>query len=124
MLLNCTIHSSFMTACLAFGIVTESPTDYQVPTTIFTFSSCLKRSCINVTIENNDNAEGTELFSVTLQRATNLDPRISLVPENQSATVQIDNDDGMLCTLVHSGFCYCTIVDVCRDEDLHRDVEL
>jgi len=56
-----------------------------------------------VTIVNNDFVEDRpKLFSVRLHKATNLDSRISLVLD--SATVQIEDDDGRLCTFLHSVF--------------------
>ena len=70
-----------------------------------------------MTIQNNEFAEQTEVFSVILQRATNLDSRISLISD--SAIVQVEDDDGRLS---YSVLCCCTEVNVCRDGDLHEEV--
>ena len=99
-------------------LVTETSTDYEEVTTNLTFSSCENRTCINVTIQNNDFEEQREVFSVRLQRATNLASKISLMPD--SATVQIEDDDGRLCTFLYSVHCYCTEVNVCRDGDFNE----
>ena len=81
------------------NIVTEASTDYGEVTTNLTFSSCENKTCINVTIVNNDFAEETEFFSISLQRVTNLDS-VSLTLD--SATVEVEDDDGRLCTFLHS----------------------
>ena len=53
-----------------------------------------------MTIVNNDFAEETEFFTLGLQRVTNLDSSISLILD--SAAVEVEDDDGRLCTFLHS----------------------
>ena len=73
-------------------IVTEPSTDYGEVTTNLTFSSCENKTCINVTIVNDNVAEETEVFTVRLQKPANPDSSISLIPN--SAEVQVEDNDG------------------------------
>ena len=56
------------------------------------FDACDRRSCVNITITDDEVLENLELFSVTLRR-NGLDPRISLDPT--VAEIQITDNDGM-----------------------------
>ena len=69
--------------------------DYEnITKEILLFASCQRRSCINVTIEDDNALELVELFNVTLETTTGLDERISLSPVN--GVVEIIDNDGML----------------------------
>ena len=68
--------------------------DYENITEILLFASCQRRSCINVTIEDDNALELVELFNVTLETTSGLDERISLSPVN--GVVEIIDNDGML----------------------------
>ena len=89
-----TIHSSFKSEhlqCFTIKLFTETSTDYGEVTTNLTFSSCESVTCINVAIENNDFAEDTEVFSVRLQRANNLDSSISLILDTAIVRESVDS---------------------------------
>ena len=57
------------------------------------FAACQRRSCVNVTIINDEQVENDELFNVTLERTPGLDDRITLNPIN--GVIQINDDDGL-----------------------------
>ena len=59
---------------------TVSPNDFGSLSTILTFDACVTRRCVNVTIVDDELLESLESFSVTLQRTSTLDSRITLAP--------------------------------------------
>ena len=50
------------------SIVVVSPMDYGSVDVILMFAECQRRSCVNVTIEDDEVLETTEFFSITLER--------------------------------------------------------
>ena len=64
--------------------------------TIVQFDECERRSCINITIVDDEVLENTEYFNLTLER-NGLHERIQLDPVD--GLVQITNNDRM-CTVV------------------------
>ena len=60
--------------------------------TILMFEACQKRSCVTVTIVDDDILEMTESFDVTLERTPGLDSRITLRPVD--GVVEITDEDG------------------------------
>ena len=82
--------------CLhSFYITTESPMDYS-SATIVQFNECERRSCINITIVDDEVPENTEYFNLNLER-NGLHERIQLDPTD--GLVQITENDGT-CTVV------------------------
>ena len=65
-------------------------TGYDKP---FIFDACDTRSCINLTVTNDELIEETESFEVTLERTINLYSRITLAPV--TALINIFDDDSM-----------------------------
>ena len=61
--------------------------------TRLSFAACQMRSCVNVSIENDIVLENVESFDVTLERAPDLDSRITLDP--MDGVVEIFDNDGM-----------------------------
>ena len=61
---------------------------------ILSFAECQRKSCVNVTIEDDEVLETTEFFSITLERPPGLDDRIELDPVD--GMVQINDNDGGL----------------------------
>lgn len=59
---------------------------------ILSFGECEIRSCANVAIESDTVDEPVEVFDLTLERTTDLSPRISLQPVD--AIVLIFSDEG------------------------------
>ena len=80
----------------SFYITTESPMDYSSVITIVQFNECEQRSCINITIVDDEVPEDTEYFNLNLDR-NGLHERIQLDPVD--GLVQITDNDGM-CTVV------------------------
>ena len=71
---------------------TVSPLDYGALDKILTFPTCDTRVCTDVTIVDDDIAEFTENFFVSLLRTDQLDSRITLSPTE--AEVEILDNDG------------------------------
>ena len=72
---------------------TVTPEDYLEPSTVskvFHFNRCANKSCINLSIEDDDIPEGTENFNVRIGRTPNLSSRIDLQPD-QAGVFIIDN---------------------------------
>ena len=67
--------------------------DYGSVDTTLTFAPCQRRSCVNVSIMDDDVLEFTESFSITLERTLGLDDRIDLDPVD--GEVEITDNDGM-----------------------------
>ena len=85
--------------------------DYEnITTEILLFASCQRRSCINVTIEDDNALELVELFNVTLETTTGLDERISLSPVN--GVVEIIDNDGMLTSAISTDIVITTIYTI------------
>ena len=74
-------------------ILTESGMDYDGISVILLFAACQRRSCVNVTIIDDEMLENTESFNFTLERTTGLSDRITLDPVD--GVVEIIDDDGM-----------------------------
>ena len=68
--------------------------DYGAVSTFLMFDSCEMQSCTNITIVDDTVLELPESFSVTLERTTGLDDRITLDPID--GVVEINDNDGML----------------------------
>ena len=66
--------------------------DYLDLSTILMFGACQRRSCVTVTIVDDDILEMTESFDVTLERTPGLDSRITLNPVD--GVVEITDNDG------------------------------
>ena len=69
---------------------------YRVPHSAVQFDECERRSCINITIVDDEVPENTEYFNLTLERS-GLHERIQLDPVD--GLVQITDNDGT-CTVV------------------------
>ena len=93
---NLTAGTVFCNSVTSFTISLsiESPMDYVDFHTTLTFAPCQRRSCVNVSIVDDDVLELTESFSITLERTPGLDDRIELGPVD--GEVQINDSDGML----------------------------
>ena len=65
--------------------------DYGNISTILMFDSCDKKSCVNISIVDDDVIEDTESFSVLLAETPGLDVRITLDPVEAEIEI-IDND--------------------------------
>ena len=63
------------------------------------FGACQKRSCINITINDDEINEDDESFEVTLQHTSDLDDRIIIAP--MTAEINIIDDDCKL-NIIHS----------------------
>ena len=63
------------------------------------FGACQRRSCINMTITDDEILEDNESYEVTLQRTPDLDNRIILAP--MIAEINIIDDDGKLEVVIH-----------------------
>ena len=61
--------------------------------TILMFEACQRRSCVTVTIVDDEVLENVESFNVTLERTPSLDMRITLDPVD--GVVEITDDDGL-----------------------------
>ena len=64
--------------------------DYGNISTILMFDSCDKKSCVNISIVDDDVIEDTESFSVLLAETPGLDVRITLDPVEAEIEI-IDN---------------------------------
>ena len=73
---------------------TVDPMDYLGVSTILMFEACQRRSCVTVTIVDDEVLENVESFNVTLERTPGLDMRITLDPVD--GVVEITDDDGLL----------------------------
>ena len=71
---------------------TVAPMDYIDVSTILMFGACARRHCVNVSIVDDDVLEMTESFTVTLERISGLDSRITLDPVD--GVIEITDDDG------------------------------
>ena len=67
---------------------------YDSLTTTLLFAACEIRSCVNVSITNNDTLENTKSFFVNLDR-NGLDSRIRLDPTRGEIEI-LDDDDSMV----------------------------
>ena len=84
----------FQGSTLIVFLSAVSPDDYGgVPLALLLFAACQRRSCLNVTIVDDDLLEGTETFRASLTRPFDLDTRIILDPVD--GVVQISDNDGM-----------------------------
>ena len=68
--------------------------DYSGVSTLLTFDSCETRRCTNITIINDVFKEDTESFFVSLERSSELDPRITMDPA--VGVIEITFNDGLL----------------------------
>ena len=93
---------------LHFVMLTVTPTDYKEETLLLMFSSCETRKCASVAVNNDNMAEETEFFRVSLERTTTLDSRIALSPKN--ATVHIVDNDGKHFASAPPSVCTCIYV--------------
>ena len=79
--------------CSTTLISTVAPMDYIGLSTILMFEACQRRRCVNVTIVDDEVLEReVESFTVTLQRTTGLNNRITLNPVD--GVVEITDNDG------------------------------
>ena len=69
--------------------------DYTAVSTLLEFAVCETQSCANITIEDDLVLEMEERFDISLNRTTDLDPRITLNP-TLGQIVIIDNDSEIL----------------------------
>ena len=67
--------------------------DYGAISTILILDTCETRQCDNISIVDDATLEMTESFSVTLERASDLNSRITLDPVNGKMDVFDDDDD-------------------------------
>lgn len=67
------------------------------------FAPCQTYSCETITITSDPVVENRESFTVTLERTSDLDNRITLSPVN--ASVVINDSDGMLCKMLFRLVC-------------------
>ena len=72
---------------------------FQIPSSefvqtqvILTFQPCQTVACSNVTVVDDEIAEGNETFSVMLERSDTLDSRIKLSTSAANLTILSDND--------------------------------
>ena len=66
--------------------------DYgEVVNATLSFAACDKQRCIDILIEDDEEVENVESFSVILERASGLDSRISLSPDHGRLDI-LDND--------------------------------
>ena len=68
--------------------------DYGAQSTLLMFGECEKRSCVNISIEDDLVLEMEESFNVTLKRTIGLDSRIELSP--MDGVIEIIENDGMM----------------------------
>ena len=81
----------FSGGCLLLTLLFFSPVDtidFVAVNALLSFDVCDTRSCVNITITN-DNVE--EFFSYSLTRTVNLNARIELNPANGKISI-VDND--------------------------------
>ena len=57
-------------------------TDYTAVNALFSFEACQTKSCVNVTITDDNVNEVVEYFIFSLARTADLNARIDLDPEN------------------------------------------
>lgn len=81
------------TKIITLHFSTVTPMDYgAVSTTVLMFNMCQKRSCADVPIVDDLVLENDESFSVTLDRTTGLDVRITL--DLVEGEIEITDNDG------------------------------
>ena len=68
--------------------------DYGAQSTLLMFDECKRRSCVNISIEDDLVLEMEESFNVTLKRTIGLDSRIELSP--MDGVIEIIENDGMM----------------------------
>ena len=83
--------TSPLQTCISFSV---SLTDDGSVSTLLMFDTCETRQCTNITIVNILIEESIESFFVTLERTTDLDPRITLDPA--VGEIFITANDGLL----------------------------
>ena len=83
-----------------------APMDYGAVDTLLSFAACQIRSCVNVSIINDVVLENVESFDVILDRAPELDSRITLEPVN--GVVEITDNDGTSSLLYRIIYIYLT----------------
>ena len=89
----CVASNKQVYAPLIHSIYTVSPMDYGALSTTLMFDTCETRKCTNIAIANDDIPEGTESFTITLERTPGLDDRITLDPVD--GEIQISDRDGI-----------------------------
>ena len=78
--------------------------DYAARSRTFRFHACQDTACVSIPIVDDDIAENDESFTVSLERTSDLDSRISLSPD--TALVTILDDDGNKLSYHH--YCFVT----------------
>ena len=76
-----------------YDLFPGSPMDYQLSSTILAFGACDTRLCVEIPIVDDEVVEWTESFTVTLERRSDLNSRITLDPVD--GVVEIIDSDGV-----------------------------
>ena len=88
--------------CLGLG------TDYGNIQTL-NFTACEEIACTNISIVDNEIVEKNKSFTISLEKTTDLDKRISLSPDRKQVTIL--DDDGMLIPDCQwTSFCWCLAI--------------
>ena len=82
------IFTTLQCLCQSYAVTSM---DYVAVSNILTFGACESRSCLNITVINDKEAEPDETFFITLERTSGLNSRITLRPEQ--GEIKILNDD-------------------------------
>jgi hypothetical protein len=72
-------------------------TDYTAVNALFSFEACQTKSCVNVTITDDNVNEVVEFFIFSLARTADLNARIDLDPENGRIYI-VDQMTGLMCS--------------------------
>ena len=89
-----------------------APMDYGAVDTLLSFAACQIRSCVNVSIINDVVLENVESFDVILDRAPELDSRITLEPVN--GVIELTDNDGISSLLYRIIYIYLTLFMNCN----------
>jgi hypothetical protein len=92
--IDCAVNYEFEISLNLRDISAVYQNDYGHSPVYLRFSACQNKACADISILNDNITEYDESFGIVLERAPNLDSRISLSPE--SAVVTIMDDDGMV----------------------------
>ena len=91
-----TLSSTDVHMCVGGCLFFSAGTDFDQTSTVVTLSSTEMEGCVSLSIMNDDVVEFEESFTVSLSLIDSSKVRIS----NDSATITIKDDDGMLILIV------------------------
>ena len=103
--------------CVGLFEVPSLPTlvsnvDFELTKSTLRFRACETSQCLNVTIINDNTLEGSETFTVNLQKSDSLSTKFTVNPSSEVVTI-VDDDGMYVCTNNTSGGSFMLVLSMC-----------